>query len=73
MAIPPAAAVPAIPTKCPLPMLLANREAPIYKEKKQKLALMFMVIFKKSPSFGTLNSCLSMVVVMMRMTDNQLP
>lgn len=29
MAIPAAAAVPAIPTKWPLPMLLANSDAPI--------------------------------------------
>lgn len=33
MAIPAAAAVPAIPTKWPLPMLLAKREAPICKKK----------------------------------------
>lgn len=39
MAIPPAAAVPAMPTKCPLPMLLANREAPIWKKKEQDLVL----------------------------------
>lgn len=56
MAIPPAAAVPAIPTKCPLPMLLANREAPICKEKKQKLVLMFKGTAEKCPSFGTLSS-----------------
>ena len=29
IAIPVAAAVPAMPTKCPLPMLLANKDAPI--------------------------------------------
>lgn len=32
IAIPEAAPVPAIPTKCPLPMLLANKDAPICRK-----------------------------------------
>ena len=35
MPIPLAAPLPAKPMKCPLPMLLANKEAPTYKNKKR--------------------------------------
>ena len=39
MAIPPAAAVPAMPTKWPLPILLAKRDAPICVERVQQLII----------------------------------
>lgn len=75
MAIPPAAAVPAMPTKCPLPMLLAKSEAPIWKRKEQDLIVkpsswqleqtIFIWHFELRPVYHQ--------AVMIRINDYQLP